>query len=420
MQWASFKYWVFALVVGVFLPLFFGCAGRLKVTPQVQGAQQRPIRVALADKPGNYTLTFLAAFKIQLEEATYIFDPSLGTMTIQLTPQFLEIRAPQRYVRLPAPYTIAIKPLQEEGMIQWDDNIYPGTLTLQGDGRQCAVVLQLPLERYLLGVLPAEMPTHQAEYLEALKAQAVAARTYARWRMQNPRHPWFDLYGDVRDQVLGPFGEAYQNKWVHQAVEGTQGVILGELRSETHSPAAIRYHSTCGGVFEALKGDSLAIYRDGEVPAEYCSISPLYRWVRIINADQILQNLVQLGRLPLERQLELQERGYTLEVRITQRSVSGRATQLQLVLNGKPYEFRNYEIRTLLGKGRQALPSNYFFILPRPGTKDQFYIFGAGFGHGRGMCQWGAIGQALEGHHWKEILKFYYPEFAIIQEGQLP
>ncbi len=73
-----------------------------------------------------------------------------------------------------------------------------------------------------------------------------------------------------------------------------------------------------------------------------------------------------------------------------------------------------FQIRQVLAdKNKNPLPSNLFIIKRSLKNPEQFYIVGAGFGHGRGMCQWGAIGLALHGHSYKDILHFYYPDLKL-------
>ena len=105
------------------------------------------------------------------------------------------------------------------------------------------VVSEVPLERYLAGVLAKEV--HADWPLEALKAQAVASRTYALYRKEHPRDPLFDVYSDVSDQVFA--GEAKPSRRIVQAVLETEGEILNH--EGTLFPAF--FHSCCGGGGEA-------------------------------------------------------------------------------------------------------------------------------------------------------------------------
>jgi len=413
--------------VGIVALLIFliGCAGQKQTVQSVAEVYpfQRPIRVALATQPGAHTLQFTTPVKIHVEEAVYIFDASVGPLMVQLDPKYLELRSPKRYLRFPAPYHVRFSWVMAEDRIQWDGRAYPGNLELLGDETDCAAVLQLPVEQYLLGVLPAEMPSHQEEYQEALKAQAVAARTYAYWRMEHPRHRWFDIFANVWDQVLGAFDDQRQTKWVQQAVRQTAGMVLSTVQHGNTAIAPIQYHSTCGGVFEVNafpSDDSIQTVRDGNPSLAFCRISPLYRWVRIVQAGDLLENLVRFGIISKQQATDLLENGYSMRLNVVQRNASGRAEQLRVMINGNEYMVADFKIRNILGENRAPLPSNYFFLFPRPGRPDQFYIFGAGFGHGKGMCQWGAIGQALEGRNWKQILQFYYPMFTLTHRNALP
>ena len=111
---------------------------------------------------------------------------------------------------------------------------------------------------------------------------------------------------------------------------------------------------------------------------------------------------------------DLLNSGFEYDLIVRNRKSNGRVSEMEITIPGKTITARGYQIRKVLAdkKGR-ALPSNLFFILKTNKDADDFYIIGAGFGHGRGLCQWGAIGMALKNYPYKDILGFYYPEFEI-------
>ncbi len=394
-----------------------GCAPhRMVKTPAPKPSPYpQTIRVALTTDAGTYRLTFSTPVQVQLEEATYVLDESIGELSLQLMPGYVVLKNDKRYFRLPQPVVLEFSPLHPRPIVQWQGKPYLGQLTLFADGAEVAAVMTLPIEEYVAAVLPAEMPSSKSDYLQALQAQAIAIRTYGLWHTQHPRHRWFDVYGDVWDQVMGPSGNEWQNQWVKTAVTATRGMVLGKNRSPFQL-VRIQYHSTCGGMFEVV-GDSLgatqvkADIREGE---ENCVISPLHRWVRILTVEQLVENLLREGLLPDATGKRLLNEGSRVALTVTERTVSGRAKVLHISLGDTALSVEGFTIRKVLRRsGSRALPSNYFFLFPDPKHSGQFYIFGAGFGHGRGLCQWGAIGQSLEGVGYEEILRFYYPNLQI-------
>ena len=120
-----------------------------------------------------------------------------------------------------------------------DKNGYTGTFQVIPNANTFTIIERTPLENYLYGVLPHEM--HHTWALEALKAQAVAARTYTLKSIENKSEEPFDLYNDVRSQVYRGSAQVYDS--VKKAVDQTRGQVLsykGEL-------FYTYYHGNCGG-----------------------------------------------------------------------------------------------------------------------------------------------------------------------------
>ena len=102
--------------------------------------------------------------------------------------------------------------------------------------------------------------------------------------------------------------------------------------------------------------------------------------------------------------------GYNLSISVKDRFPSGRIRNVAIALQGKEYNLSDFQIRRVLAsEERNPLPSNLFFLKSSRRDSTKVYIIGGGFGHGRGMCQWGAIGRALSGENYRQILNFYYP-----------
>jgi len=253
--------------------------------------------------------------------------------------------------------------------------------------------------------VPAEIPTGNPEYYEAVQAQTIAARTYALKKIKERVNEIYNIYDDQRDQVLGSM--VHGNQLAQKAVRATNGVIL----SAPDPDFIPYYHSTCGGVFIPFTDSSYSqpAY-DAPHPDSiaYCSISPLYRWHREIHAGQMLDNLI--GKNYLDVPDDFRQQAHQLDFTIMQRNISGYVEQLGINVDHKNIVLKNYGIRTtLLDSSGKSLPSNWFLISPTSRDTMNLLIVGAGFGHGKGMCQWGAIAMSMKGFSYQEILHHYYP-----------
>lgn len=264
-------------------------------------------------------------------------------------------------------------------------------------------VVLLDLEEYLTGVLLAEIPS--SFEMEALKAQAVIARTYALRQMRSlggegcgeapspadicskSTHcqAWLDPVKTAAQ--WGPEGEASLDR-IRQALEETSGEVAlyqGKLIEAV-------YHSTCGGKTEA----SHALWSGGELPylqsvnCPYCKHSPHYRGELLIPFTQLAKALPQDLALPVAS-------GEQLLLEMASETPGGRVGTLKI--NGTLVEGK--ELRQQL-----ELPSTAFaWELAEEGL----LLHTRGRGHGVGLCQYGADGAAKEGKNYRQIVMFYYP-----------
>jgi stage II sporulation protein D len=301
----------------------------------------------------------------------------------------------------------------------FDDRDYRGRLhvTLDASGR-LAAVLAIPLEELLRGLVPSELPASAPR--EALKAQAVTARSnvLAQIGTRHLTDPYV-ICSEVHCQAYR--GEAAQAPSTDAAVRATAGEALFRERELVDAV----YSAMCGGYGEdndvvwpnlpdpALRGrpdlpsggerwsgglsDATrlrAFLRDA--PTAWCARATggprsRYRWRRRFGPGDLEAIGETLGVGPV-RSLE-----------VTQRGVSGRARVLEVVgESGRVVVERELRIRQLLGN----LPSA-MFVVDRDG--DSLVLRGGGWGHGVGMCQWGAVGRAQAGQGYRTILRAYYP-----------
>lgn len=250
-------------------------------------------------------------------------------------------------------------------------------------------VIKLKLEDYIIGTVAAEMPA--SFELEALKAQAVCARTYALRKLVEGRK--YPLDADLSDDInscqayISPAEFKNRNPRyykplldkIEQACHSTRGLIM----VYNDQPIDALYHSTCGGKTEtAAEAWGLEVPYLHSVKCGYCTASKYYKTSLAVSADQ-LQTLTahNIG---------------TLTLRVVERSSSGRVKKLEI--NQQPISAEKFR-RSL------NLPSTWWEF---NNEKDKLIITSHGYGHGVGLCQFGANGMAKEGNNYREILNKYY------------
>lgn len=290
---------------------------------------------------------------------------------------------------------------------------YQGALTVYQDEQGLRMVNELGLEEYLCAVVPSEMP---ASYpMEALKAQAVCARTYACVQMRGSRLESFGAQVDdsVSFQVYQNSGEVPES---NQAVSETAGQIL----LSNAQPINAYYFSTSHGktstdeVWEASVPSGYL----KSVECTYDAAEPWYQWSLTLSMEKLLENAKNLfpGVSSIEK-MEIREMG------------EGEAV-LELALYtdcGEKILHSEYDIRSLLApsgieitrqdgsvvKGTKLLPSAYFTLQENKtetGSITGYEITGGGYGHGVGMSQNGAKGMANAGKNYREILSYFYKD----------
>ncbi len=269
-------------------------------------------------------------------------------------------------------------------------------------------VISLDLEEYVKGVVASEMPP--TFHYEALKAQAIVARTYAVRKMRifggTPSRPDADVVSDHNvDQAWAPEPEI-KKRWgilsawrywgkVSQAVEETRGLIL----AYDGMPAEAVYHSTSAGPTESAAdvwGREVPYLKS--VPCDFCSHSPYYgaQTVRI-PAATVAKNLRSAGiAVPVTR---MAGAGSILPASI---SPTGRVKEVTV----SGMKIRGLEFRTALGLKSTKV---YWEI-----SGEDLVFTVRGYGHGVGMCQYGADGLARLGNTYLEILSYYYPATQVV------
>lgn len=269
---------------------------------------------------------------------------------------------------------------QEDGYVWIGDRWYRGETQLIHDGSDLTVINQVELEKYLYSVVGGEMPTSWPQ--EALKAQAVAARSYAMYKQKRSRNQLYDLYSTTASQVYK--GVSSETPSTLEAVNSTKGQVL------TYGGEVILavFHSSSGGYTENVEDvwTRPLPYLRGVV--DYDQTAPVYQWQKVLSGREIGQRLGNMGTV---RSLLPQGR-----------TPQGRVTNLKVVSNRGTKTITGNEFRKALN-----LRSTLFQINDQGG---QFIISGRGFGHGIGLSQWGAYYLATQGANYRQILGHYYQQ----------
>ncbi len=278
------------------------------------------------------------------------------------------------------------------------DGFYEGWLEVlvPEEGSPWRLVNRLPLERYLLGVVPGEMPADSYPR-HALGAQAVAARTYALFHiLTRPSDTRIHVHSDDRSQVY--LGGGAPHPRVVEAVDQTHGQVLlyeGKVFESF-------YHSTCGGATRGVEdwfgGDPIAPL--SSVSCGGCSSSKYFRWdARLAEAKlrEALGSICRRHRIVL---------GELLALEPVDPSPGGHCAFVRVVHERGSFEVDADRFRRACSTAGITLRSTSFFA-ERKG--DEFAFFGRGWGHGVGLCQVGAKGYAEQQARYRSILARYYP-----------
>ena len=242
-----------------------------------------------------------------------------------------------------------------------------GPLDISARDGRLLLTLHMPLEEYVAGVLAGESSVFKSE--EALKAMAVAARTYAVHHMGRHRAEGFDFCDTTHCQDLRLAARAER---LRAATEATEA----ELLWYDGSPADTYYSRHCGGTTEA--GDAPYLKQQSDT---FC---------------------IATGRAEWRCELRKQDLGGA--VAILSRTPSGRVAELRA--GGRRIRATDFQLSVGRALGWDTIRSNFYELIDRG---DSVLFQGYGAGHGIGLCQIGAEQRGLQGHGYHQILAFYYP-----------
>lgn len=283
-----------------------------------------------------------------------------------------------------------IMPQGADGVVGVNGKLYRGSLIVNANVKtpdRFNVINVLDIEDYLLSVVPSEMPSSWP--LEALKAQAIAARSYAISNIGKNGSQGFDVRPTIEDQVYS--GVQSEQESSNQAVAETRGLVL------FHCDRVVTafFHSTSGGCTETAENVwSKPVPYLKSVP-DYDDGSPLFTWTRTVGVGQLEAALARAKR----------DVGGLLAILPISRGNSPRVKMLLVTGTRGTTYLTGEQIRGML-----SLPSSCFNI----GHANEAYVFaGRGFGHGLGLSQYGAKGLAEKGYNASHILSHYFKDVTL-------
>ena len=307
------------------------------------------------------------------------------------------------------------------------EEVFEGKLHFYLEAQGIVIVNEVSMETYLKYVLPSEMPRNFGA--EALKAQAVCARTYAYVHINNQSYA---KYGANIDDTTSfqAYHNTYRTEETDAAVEATTGEVAtcnGELISCYYfstSPGVTNLTSSWGGEdreyiacagleftngLDLTKDEEFSRFMTAQV-VSYDAVSNYYRWKAVLDISTVRDK----------------EKGILTNIVVKQRNEAGYVTELEVSYENQTEILKKEnEIRKVLGKYLQEvilqneqvrtdltmLPSACFEVLVN--ADGQIVLRGGGNGHGIGMSQYGARGMAEKGYNYKEILDYYYQNVVV-------
>lgn len=315
-------------------------------------------------------------------------------------------------------HKIVFEPRGKDEIFSLNGKKYRGVLEVRywPENNQALALNIVFMEDYLKGVLPAEIGKWTKKELEALKAQAVAARTYALYSLGNYQEKRYDLESTVADQVY--MGKDSEEELANLAINKTKGMIL----TYEGKPIKAHYHANCGGCTEKIEevwNKPAEPYLHSLGDDGYCTWAKNSTWEESWSREELEKILSQY--LGSYQPIPKGGIGKILNLEVLKRSSSGRVSLLELSTDKESFRLEKDSIRWVLRRGifpHPILPSTFFHIYLQKGPSDEVekIVFkGFGNGHGVGMCQVGALGRSRAGQSYRAILTHYFRGAKIVK-----
>ncbi len=286
---------------------------------------------------------------------------------------------------------LLIKP-QVARSVLIDGRTFRGDIRLTAGSSGITVINEIGIEDYIRGILYHEVSHYWPK--DALCAQAIACRTYAVYQKQESRLRDYDVTSDIYSQVYG--GMSAERYRTNEAVSDTAGLIL-TYKGKVF-PAY--FHAVCAGHTEdASRLWDIDLYPLKGVACSFCKQAPHYEWHYVEDLDKIALKLSQSGY----------HTGKIKSIDISGRDSSSRIIFLKVSGEKAEVKISAKDFRQALGPNLVRSTNFELHIAANDAVFEGF-----GWGHGVGLCQWGAYFMAKAGYNYKDILKFYYPGSVIV------
>jgi stage II sporulation protein D len=409
--------------------------------PGAERGEPVTIRILLSRIQGVALVSSPQGIRIDSMEGKPLYRTSANDgVALQGEGENLRIMRPDAPPGLPS--TVSVTPVHPDSFVSLNGKRYRGAIRVSWQNQQLYLINVLDVEKYLLGVVPMEF---QTSYPEMARAQAVVARTFALAHLGRFEKQGYDFTADTNFQVYGGYG--VEDPMSTAGVMDTEGMVMsykGKLARYA------LYHSTCGGATarnesvymtgaipylrsvpcrvlpgeEESPGAPLAedwpVVKSDSFPPDFlekeepslCGSSSYYRWTATWTEEQMAQDLGKYSGNPGIKEIR--------DVEITSRGPSGRIVEMTVRTNAGDVQLRGNGIRSALmlrkpGGSASPLYSTRFVISKgQEGGQSVWTAKGGGWGHGLGMCQYGALGLAKRGWDFRRILKKYFYQVEIV------
>jgi stage II sporulation protein D len=282
-----------------------------------------------------------------------------------------------------------IEPENPESFVSVNNKPYRGCLLIYPNftKNNFSIINVADLEDYLKSVVPSEMPSSWPK--ESLKAQSIAARSYALANLGKHNSEGYDVKPTTEDQVYS--GIASEAQTTNIAIDETKGIVA------KHNGKVITayFHSTSGGITELAENVWNSAVPFLKSVLDIDTSSPYINWKRAYNAAELEERLKKSNK----------NIGYLVNLLPIAFAPSGRTSYLLVSGSQSTLLLTGEELRHILN-----LPSTLFKL---ECTQDGYSFVGRGFGHGLGLSQWGAKALAEQGYNAEEILSYYYKDITV-------